>query len=219
MKTVRLSMQLQDDILDAATKKYENANPEKEYPQDGYAVLQRLGVVDKTIKTQQMFKEIWTRDLPMREIDRVIIKATQVEPDEDDEGNTHERHMSYSLTCPPTDVPRFLASYDEIEMDVPATDPTIVECYGIQQYNNEIKTKKRAYQNKLKEVMARFSTLNQLLKAAPYIQDLVPQEKLTKMHEKDDRSGRRAELAEVADTELSELRETLLEDALLGDDQ
>ena len=39
------------------------------------------------------------------------------------------------------------------------------------------------------------------------------------MHEKDDRSGRRAELDEVADTELSELRETLLEDALLGDNE
>ena len=67
--------------------------------------------------------------------------------------------------------------------------------------------------------MGRFSTLNQLLKAAPYMQDLIPNEKLQKMHEKDDRSGRRAELAEVADTELSELRETLLEDALLGDNE
>jgi hypothetical protein len=66
--------------------------------------------------------------------------------------------------------------------------------------------------------MYKFSTLNQLLKAAPYIKDLVPQDKVTKMYEKDDRSGRRAELAEVADSELQELREVLLEDALLGDD-
>ena len=64
--------------------------------------------------------------------------------------------------------------------------------------------------------MERFSTLNQLLKAAPYMKDLVPQDKLTKMYEKDDRSGRRAELAEVAENELQDLRETLLEDALLG---
>ena len=219
MKTVRLSMGLQDDILNAALKKYENANPEKEYPQDGYEVLQRLGVVDKTIQTQQMFKQIWTRDLPMREIDSVSIKATQIEADEDDEGNTHERHLQYRLQCPPTYVPRFLASYDELEMEVDPTDPTIVECYAIQQYNQTIQTKKNQYRNKLKEVMGRFSTLNQLLKAAPYMQDLIPNEKLQKMHEKDDRSGRRAELAEVADTELSELRETLLEDALLGDNE
>ena len=38
------------------------------------------------------------------------------------------------------------------------------------------------------------------------------------MHEVDDRSGRRAQQAELADSELSELREVLLEDALLGDD-
>ena len=66
--------------------------------------------------------------------------------------------------------------------------------------------------------MHRFSTLNQLLKAAPYMKDLVPQDKLTKMYEKDDRTARRQELAEVADNELQDLRETLLEDALLGDD-
>jgi hypothetical protein len=38
------------------------------------------------------------------------------------------------------------------------------------------------------------------------------------MYEKDDRTARRQELAEVADNELQDLRETLLEDALLGDD-
>jgi len=38
------------------------------------------------------------------------------------------------------------------------------------------------------------------------------------MHEVDDRTARRKELAEIADNELQDLRETLLEDALLGDD-
>ena len=56
------------------------------------------------------------------------------------------------------------------------------------------------------------------MKAAPYMKDLVPQERIQKMHEKDDRTGRRQEQAEIADTELAELREVLLEDALLGDD-
>ena len=50
------------------------------------------------------------------------------------------------------------------------------------------------------------------------MKDLVPQDKLTKMYEKDDRTARRQELAEVAENELQDLRETLLEDALLGDD-
>ena len=89
---------------------------------------------------------------------------------------------------------------------------------AIENYNSDLRQKKRNYVRQLEDVMYKFSTLNQLLKAAPYIKDLVPQDKLTKMYEKDDRSGRRAELAEVADSELQELREVLLEDALLGDD-
>ena len=34
-------MQLQSDITDAARKKFKNANPKKEYPDDGYSVMQR----------------------------------------------------------------------------------------------------------------------------------------------------------------------------------
>jgi hypothetical protein len=85
-------------------------------------------------------------------------------------------------------------------------------------FNDNLYTKKREYVENIRTVLNRFSSLNQLMKAAPYIKDLVPQEKIQKMHEKDDRTGRRQEQAEIADTELAELREVLLEDALLGDD-
>ena len=85
-------------------------------------------------------------------------------------------------------------------------------------FNDNLHVKQNAYIRNIREVLDRFSTLNQLLKAAPYVKDLVPQDRLQKMHEKDDRSGRRQEQAEIAENELSELREVLLEDALLGDD-
>ena len=85
-------------------------------------------------------------------------------------------------------------------------------------FNSNRDRKKREYVNNLDTVLHKFSTLNQLMKAAPYIKDLVPQDRLQKMHEVDDRSGRKREQAEIADNELSELREVLLEDALLGDD-
>ena len=74
------------------------------------------------------------------------------------------------------------------------------------------------FRRNIQETLDKFHTLNQLLKAAPYVKDLVPQEKLTKMYEKDDRTGRRQELAELADDQLQGLREVILEDALLGDD-
>lgn len=218
MKTVRLSRNLQEDITRAADNKYKNANPEKEYPQDGYSVMQRLGVIDKTERTKKMFNDIWDRNLPMQNVDSVQLRSEAVEPDEDGEGNDYTRRLSYTLRCPSTDVPKFLCYYDELRLEVPCDDPTIVECMAIENFNSDLRQKKRNYIRQLEDVMYKFSTLNQLLKAAPYIKDLVPQDKLTKMYEKDDRSGRRAELAEVADSELQELREVLLEDALLGDD-
>ncbi len=218
MKTVRLSRNLQDDIRRSAEAKYKNANPEKEYPQDGYSVMQRLGVIDKTERTKKMFNEIWDRTLPTQTVDCIQLRSEAIEDDDDGEGNSYTRNMSYTLRCPSTDVPKFLCYYDELRLDVPPDDPTIVECMAIENYNSDLRQKKRNYVRQLEDVMYKFSTLNQLLKAAPYIKDLVPQEKLTKMYEKDDRSGRRAELAEVADSELQELREVLLEDALLGDD-
>jgi len=218
MKTVRLSRNLQEDITRVAEAKFKNANPEKEYPQDGYSVMQRLGVIDKTERTKKMFNDIWDRTLPTQNVDCIQLRSEAIEDDDDGEGNSYTRNMSYTLRCPPTDVPKFLCYYDELRLDVPPDDPTIVECMAIENYNSDLRQKKRNYVRQLEDVMYKFSTLNQLLKAAPYIKDLVPQEKLTKMYEKDDRSGRRAELAEVADSELQELREVLLEDALLGDD-
>lgn len=218
MKTVRLSRNLQDDIRRSAEDKYKNANPEKEYPQDGYSVMQRLGVIDKTERTKRMFNEIWDRTLPMQSVDCIQLRSEAIEDDDDGDGNSYTRNMSYTLRCPSTEVPKFLCYYDELRLDVPPDDPTIVECMAIENYNSDLRQKKRNYVRQLEDVMYKFSTLNQLLKAAPYIKDLVPQEKLTKMYEKDDRSGKRAELAEVADSELQELREVLLEDALLGDD-
>ena len=219
MKTVRLSEQLKRDILSNAEKKFDNANPMKEFPQDGYAVLQRLDIIDKTNRSKQVFKEIWGQDMPMREIDNIRLVAEPVDADDDGEGNyTHRRNIEFAIPCVPTKVPRFMANYDTIEYEVPPTDETVVECLAIRNFNDKRDDERREYRNKLDGVMERFSTLNQLLKAAPYIKDLVPQEKLTKMYEKDDRSARRKELAEVADNELQDLREVLLEDALLGDD-
>ena len=218
MKTVRLSRNLQDDIRRSAEAKYKNANPEKEYPQDGYSVMQRLGVIDKTERTKKMFADIWDRTLPMQNVDNIQLRSEAVEDDDDGDGNAYTRNLSYTLRCPPTDVPKFLCYYDELRLDVPCDDPTIVECMAIENYNSDLRQKKRNYVRQLEDVMYKFSTLNQLLKAGPYIKDLVPEDRLQKMYEKDDRGQRVKQQAEMAEHELSDLREVLLEDKLLGDD-
>lgn len=212
MKTVRLSRQLKWDIIKAAEKKFDNANPSKAEPKDGYAALLRLGIMDKTNKMKESFKTIWGYDMPMRTVNYVKLVCEYT--------NEEDREIYTSLNMPTTtcEMPRFLTSYDTVELDVGPTDPDIVATYQVNTYNEDLRKKRRDHTSKLDMVMDRFSTLNQLLKAAPYIKDLVPQEKITKMHEVDDRSGRRAALAEIANDELQDLRETLLEDALLGDD-
>ena len=216
MKPVRLPERLKEDILEAAEKKIKNTTPDKEYPTDGYKVLDEHGVIDKVNRTQEMFKNIWGYQMRVSDIDQVEIQSEITIVDDDGDKDTQTK--SYRLSCGSVDVPSFMSDYGTFTLKVPPTDPTLVECMTVEKYNSDLRRKLYDRKAKLEEVMHRFSTLNQLLKAAPYMKDLVPQDKLTKMYEKDDRTARRQELAEVADNELQDLRETLLEDALLGDD-
>jgi hypothetical protein len=218
MKTVRLSRTLKWDISRAADKKFEAANPTKNYPDAGYEVLVNNKIIEKTEKTKAIWKEIWGTDMQLSRCTEVRLSAKwQTEPDEDD--YQKEEYRSYTLSIPPVELPHFMCSYgDVVKIDVGPTDPVLIQCMAVEDYNSKLEGQKRDQRNSVEGVMRRFSTLNQLMKAAPYIKDLVPQDKITKMHEVDDRSGRRAELAEIADEELQGLRETLLEDSLLGDD-
>ena len=76
MKTVRLSSQLTWDIRNNAEKKFDNANPSKDYPKDGFDVLKSEKILDKIQKTETMFKEIWSMAMPTETIDELQIKAT-----------------------------------------------------------------------------------------------------------------------------------------------
>jgi len=216
MKTVRLSEQLKRDIITNAENKYKAANPTKDYPSNGYQVLNDHGVIDKSNRTQEMFKTIWGYDCPTKVVDDVRLTANIIKKDY--HGEEYKDEESFTVPCGSVDVPSFLVDYGTLKLKVEPTDPTIVEAMQVKDFNDKRYDKMKAQTVKLEDVMDRFSTLNQLIKAAPYIKDLVPQEKLTKMHEADDRTARRKELAEIADNELQDLRETLLEDALLGDD-
>lgn len=219
MKTVRLSESLKRDIMRAAEAKYKSANPPKEYPQEGMELFITQGYQQKIDATMKHFKDTWSYDMPTSEVRELVISSTVEESDDDGEGNTHHRDKSYTLSMPGVVVPQVLVKYgDTMRVTVEPDDATFLACVEVEMFNDRRHEAEREYRRKLDDVLDRFSTLNQLMKAAPYIKDLVPQERLQKMHEKDDRSERRKEQAELADNELSGLREVLLEDALLGDD-
>ena len=214
MKTVRLSEQLKRDIRRAAEQKFDNANPKKSYPTDGMQLFIDQGYQQKVDTTTQQFKDVWGYEMPTDVATELVIASTVID------GAENETKRSYTLQLPDITIPRVVMSYsDRMSVVVEPDNPTFLQCVEVEMFNDRIYEKKREYIQNIRNVLDRFSTLNQLLKAAPYVKDLVPQERIQKMHEKDDRSGRRREQAEIADTELSELREVLLEDALLGDDQ
>ena len=217
MKTVRLSEQLKRDIKRAAEKKYNNANPQKDYPKDGMQLFIDEGYQQKIDLTSQQFKDVWGYEMPTNAVNELQISSTVVTEDED--GDEYQNDKSFILQLPDVIVPKVLVQYgDRMRVKVKPDNPTFLQCVEIEMFNDNLYTKKRDYLENIRGVLNRFSTLNQLMKAAPYMKDLVPQERIQKMHEKDDRTGRRQEQAEIADTELAELREVLLEDALLGDD-
>ena len=213
MKTVRLSEQLKRDIRRAAEQKFDNANPKKSYPTDGMQLFIDQGYQQKVDTTTQQFKDVWGYEMPTDVATELVIASTVID------GAENESKRSYTLQLPDITIPRVVMSYsDRMSVVVEPDNPTFLQCVEVEMFNDRIYEKKREYLQNIRNVLDRFSTLNQLLKAAPYIKDLVPQERIQKMHEKDDRTGRRQEQAEIAETELSELREVLLEDALLGDD-
>ena len=217
MKTVRLSEQLKRDIKRAAEKKYDNANPQKDYPKDGMQLFIDEGYQQKIDLTSQQFKDVWGYEMPTNAVNELQISSTVITEDED--GDEYQNDKSFILQLPDVIVPKVLVQYgDRMRVKVKPDNPTFLQCVEIEMFNDNLYTKKRDYLENIRGVLNRFSTLNQLMKAAPYMKDLVPQERIQKMHEKDDRTGRRQEQAEIADTELAELREVLLEDALLGDD-
>jgi len=217
MKTVRLSEQLKRDIKRAAETKYNNANPQKDYPKDGMQLFIDQGYQQKIDTTTQQFKDVWGYEIPTNVVNELQISSSVVT--EDSDGDEYQSDKSFILQLPDLTIPKVLVQYgDRMRVKVEPDNPTFLQCVEVEMFNDNLYTKKREYIDNIRSVLDRFSTLNQLMKAAPYIKDLVPQERIQKMHETDDRTGRRQEQAEIADTELAELREVLLEDSLLGDD-
>ena len=220
MKTVRLSESLKSEIRENAKKKFKAANPEREYPRDGMQIFTDEGYQDKINATVKHFKETWGYDCPMESVDTLAIRARWEEEQDDGEGNTHvkEHDESFNLNLPDIKVPTFLCRYREMNVEVEADNAVFLECMEVRMQNKNTRDRLWDEDYKLKNVLDEFATLNQLMKSASWLQPLIPAERLQKMHEKDDRGERVKHQAELADNELSSLRETILEDALLGDD-
>jgi len=72
---------------------------------------------------------------------------------------------------------------------------------------------------KVRNLLENFTTLNQALKAWPAISKLVPEDKIAKVHEKQQRKRKEAQRKEMADEVVvdNDLNQTILTASLMGD--
>ena len=179
MKTVRLSQSLKYDIRRAAERKYDSANPDKEYPDDGMQLFIDEGYQQKIDATNKHFKDVWGFGIPTSIVRDLVISSTVTRTDSD--GDAYEDTQSFTLSLPNIDVPNVLVRYgDTMRVQVKPDNPTFLQCVEVQMFNERRSDKKREYVSNLVTVLDKFSTLNQLMKAAPYVKDLVPQDRLQK---------------------------------------
>ena len=229
MATVRMSQRLISEMVSAAMRKFEKQYPEKEFPiLFGDSIASSLKLYEKSIASQQSMQNIWgevakhfdgTFEVSAIRISSTI-KATGTD-EEDKEYNHYDKTKEYTLALStPLSIPDFLpnVSYECMRLKVEPTNEIFVQCYAIDQENRAISDKRYEFRRQTRATLNEFTTLNQALKATNgAYAALVDQETMTKVMKKDDRSARNAELAVIAENELSELREVLLTDSLLGD--
>ena len=228
MKTVRLSGSLPDDIRDNIRNAHERVHPEKSLPtEEGYEVLERYGVLEKIDKTKTLLQDLWEGQVPYDmgkevDLDNVVIKC-ELATNTDSEGETHYEMSSFNLSGGGLRIPAFVVgdSYynKSLTVPVPSDDATLVKCQEAQM-ENEMNAKNRRNQVEQFNTLIdehNITTLNQLLKAASWLEAYIPADRLQKMNEKDDRVKRVQEQREFADDAMADIRETMLEDKLTGD--
>ena len=88
------------------------------------------------------------------------------------------------------------------------------------EYNYKIKAQREIAGRKVNQLLMKFTTLNQALKAWPALAKLVEPEKLAKVHEKQQRKRKQEQQKEMADQVVvdNDLNKTILTASLIGDE-
>jgi len=88
------------------------------------------------------------------------------------------------------------------------------------EYNYKIEAQRRIAGSKVNQLLMKFTTLNQALKAWPALSKLVEPEKLAKVHEKQQRKRKQEQQKQMADEVVvdNDLNKTILTASLIGDE-
>ena len=234
MSTVRMSDYLRRDICRAFEESHKKSKPEMELDvARGDAIYNTyIGPKVQEVQTamQSAFGDMFETDqlfskknqiqciVPMNTTSCSYSGAVETQLDED-----------YTLSVPlsterlmPVGIDNSYGNYTkEIKFHFDRYEDKdlnyLCECV---EYNYKIRALREQSKNKVEELLEKFTTLNQALKAWPALSKLVEPEKLAKVHEKQQRKRKQEQQKEIADQVVldNDLNKTILSASLIGDE-
>jgi len=218
MATVRMSRSLVWDIEKNAKKKFDLVNAEKEFPiaDTWFNTNIRPKIENATEKMEEVFDGSLSLSMD-QEVEKLYINTVFPNTPQGDNLEESDRKETYQLhfTSEQT-IPKFMTSnWNTIKLDLNFQDPFVKELEQIRSFNSEISKARHAYKNRVIDTVEEFTTLNQALKAWPALKDLVPQEKIAKVHQKVQRKAKQQQQREAIEVQEQELNEVILTANLL----
>ena len=237
MSTVRMSDYLKREVRDKFDDAHKKAKPEIELePSLGDQVYNtyigpKINILQDAAK--EAFGDIFdTEQLFTKETSissRVALTTAHFGWDSEKQANVIETTLdeTYSLTIPLSTERLMPKGHDQgghysrdIVFDFDRhSDKNINYICEIVEYNYKLEATRRDATNKVSDLLDKFTTLNQALKAWPALSKLVHPEKLAKVHEKQERKRTQNIQKEMADKVVvdNDLNKTILSASLIGD--
>ena len=212
MATVRMSDRLVWGIRDEAKNQFDNINPKKEFPMSIGDAIYREKIEPFMNKVTPIIEEYNFKDaLKIETHEELHIGLLGMNDTRSDSARVP---MSASRNVPAD-------RYSSCTIDLEATDENAIAIKEVLKFNEDIGIRRNEYEDKVKEALEIFTTLNQALKAWPAIKKLIPDEEkhlLARVYEKVQRKKKQDQ--QRAEIELNEaaLNEVILTNSLIGGD-
>ena len=242
MSTVRMSDYLKRDIVRKFRELYDKSNPPQKVPSHLADSLYTLtigakikefnqkaneifdGVIDskKFFKkdTELLIKFPFYSSFVTKQYDETTGENVKVIAGEVEKENNLTIEMSSEASIPLDNESNWSASTLALTIDpnTPATAKIMEQIISISEAESLRKAKKQIDVAKVEEAIEDFTTLNQALKAWPAVSKLVDQDKISKVHEKQERKRKENKARAKIKPIEGGLNQTILSATLLGDD-
>jgi len=242
MSTVRMSDYLKRDIVKKFRELYDKSNPPQKVPSHLADSLYTLTIgakikefnqkaneiFDGVIESEKFFKKDtellikfpFYSSFVTKQYDETTGENVKVVAGEMEKENNLTIEMSSEVSVPIDNSSNWSSSTLALTIDptTPATAQVMEQIISISEAESLRKAKKQIDVGKVEEAIEDFTTLNQALKAWPAVSKLVDQDKISKVHEKQERKRKENKARAKIKPIEGGLNQTILSATLLGDD-